>query len=323
MLGGQRDLDPVGQLEAQLLAHRVERVDQVEHPALELAARRRASCRARPSRRPRTRPPSPRGRDRSTSTSSAARSCPAARKPPSGSSSNSPAASAARTAPSSLPSFGPSTGRFGFTRSSVASTRPNSTSLTRSSSRISPACACASGAPSTTSRAQRLAQLQAATRDAPDGRARRPAAPRPSPRAARRPAPRRPQASRRGRRESGAPSRRRARARCQSSSARNGITGETTRSAWTSAYQSVRKRRLVERVEAPARAADVPVREVVDEPLERRDRHRASRTARTRRVASSTSCCVRARSQRSSGRSSPDGPASRSVHVGRKPSMLA
>ena len=38
---------------------------------------------------------------------------------------------------SSLPSLGPSAGRFGFTRSSLASTGPNSTSLTLSSSAIS------------------------------------------------------------------------------------------------------------------------------------------------------------------------------------------
>ena len=44
-----------------------------------------------------------------------------------------------------------------------------------------------------------------------------------------------------------------------------------TRSDCTSAYQSVAERGFVERVEAAARAADVPVGDVVDERLERAD----------------------------------------------------
>ena len=83
------------------------------------SSRPRSSATVTPSPEATAQPSRP---PRSTSTSSGSSSCPATRNRPSGSSSNSPAASAARTAPSSLPSFGPSLGRFGFTRSSTAST---------------------------------------------------------------------------------------------------------------------------------------------------------------------------------------------------------
>ena len=99
---------------------------------------------------------------------------------------------------------GPSTGRFGFTRSSRASTSPNSTSFTRSSSRISSACGAPAGALDDEP-AERLAELQAATPSAPGGPARRPAAP-PRPRRAA-PGRRSPASGQPARRtESGAPS---------------------------------------------------------------------------------------------------------------------
>ena len=58
------------------------------------------------------------------------------------------------------------------------------------------------------------------------------------------------------------------------------------------------ERGLVERVEAPPRAADVPVREVVDELLEGARRPPASSSGRSRRSPRATSCRVRATSQR-------------------------
>ena len=98
--------------------------------------------------------------ERSTSTSSGPRSWPRTRKPPPSSCSNSPAASAARTAPSSLPSLRAEHGKVRLHvqlgRLDVAELDLLHAQLLASSS----ACAAASGAPSTTSRAQGLAELQ-------------------------------------------------------------------------------------------------------------------------------------------------------------------
>ena len=150
-----------------------------------------------------------------------------------------PRESASRTAPSSRPSFGPSTGRFGLTTSS-ASTVSKRTSFTRSSSRISVGLRLgARAAPSTTSarsgwlhlEARGLAGLMAERDDTPDVRdlgeelARRARAP---------------PASRRGGRSRARPRTAPRTSTCQRCSARNGITGAITRSAWTSACQSVR-----------------------------------------------------------------------------------
>src|ERR671934_257703 len=172
---------------------------------------------------------------RSTRTSSGPSSCAPTRKRPPSSSSNSPASSAARTAPSSLPSLGPSTGKFGFTRSSVASTGPNSTSLTRSSSRTSAACSSDNRAPSTTSRRRGCRTFRRADWRAvcPSRTTRRTSATSRSSTSSRS-------------RSSGQPSRwtdgaaptARFRHRW---SAKNGITGATTRIDCTSACQSVRR----------------------------------------------------------------------------------
>ena len=63
------------------------------------------------------------------------------------------------------------------------------------------------------------------------------------------------------------------------------MIGAITRSDWTSAYQSVAERRRRRLVEAAARAADVPVREIVEERLERaRSRDGQLRLERVGRV---------------------------------------
>ena len=122
---------------------------------------------------------------RSTSTSSGSSSWPSTRKRPPSSSSNSPARERAR-APRAAPrrASGRARGRFGFTRSSEASTSPNSTSFTRSSSAISSAWPPARRAPATTSRRSGWRSLSPERRRAPGGRARRPAGRRRSRRAA-------------------------------------------------------------------------------------------------------------------------------------------
>ena len=207
--------------------------------------------------------------ERSTSTSSGASSWPAARKRPSPRSSNSPAASAARTAPSSLPSFGPSTGRFGFTTSS-ASTWPSATSFTRSSSRTIATRSSAGARAFDDEPRERLAQLDARRR--PRGAPEVDDAARVRHRGERR---RRRAVASPGqparKTESGASWHGSRTSTCQRCSARNGITGAITRSACAIACQSDAQRGLVPLPEAPPRAADVPVREVVDERLERPD----------------------------------------------------
>ena len=173
------------------------------------------------------------------------------------------AARARRGAPA--PSFGPSTGRFGFTAAPTPATSPNSTSLTRSSSAISSACAVRDGRRARDDEApQRLAQLEPRRRarlaaELDDARA-----PRRSRRAARGRA-RRARATARG---APTPARPGTRFR-QRWSARNGITGEIDAQRLHERVPERPERGLVERVEAPARAADVPVRDVVDERVER------------------------------------------------------
>src|SRR5215212_3833594 len=144
----QRDPDPVGQLEALFLAHRVDLVDQVEHERLELELRveRRLE----------------RNRDAVVTCDGPAFLAALLDEDllrPELVLADSEAAAveliefAARQRFSHVaPSFGPSSGRFGFTRSSLASTSPNSTSFTRSSSAISSACERAASAPATTTR---------------------------------------------------------------------------------------------------------------------------------------------------------------------------
>ncbi len=73
-----------------------------------------------------------------------------------------------------------------------------------------------------------------------------------------------PRASRRGTPSRGAPSTTSVTSACQRCSARNGITGEITRSALDEPEPERAERRLVAVPEAAARAADVPVREIVD-----------------------------------------------------------
>ena len=142
---------------------------------------------------------------------------------------------ARRAAPA--PSFGPSTGRFGFTCNSDDSTSPNATSFTRSSSAISSTCFSAPpAAPATTSRLSGWrsfscdvdARLAAELDDPPGLRRSRRAAPR------RRSARLRPAGEVHRRRPVRA-----TRVR-QRWSVRNGSIGAITRSDCTSAYQSVR-----------------------------------------------------------------------------------
>ena len=220
------------------------------------------------------------------------------------------------TARSSLPSRGPSTGRFGFTRSS-ASTRSNTTSFTRTSSAISSACACAPVRALDDEPPQRLAELQPRRRARlvreRRRRARTSAISSSSARRARR--------------------RRASRARCTDSgpsgtrfrhrwSVRNGITGASTRSVCTSAYQSVRsaasspsqKRRRERRMYQFERSSTIR--------LVGADHVDASgtRSYAARRVARRTRACARRASGRAA-RSSPVG--SSADHDGRKPSMFA
>ena len=93
---------------------------------------------------------------------------------------------------------------------------------------------------------------------------------------------------------------------CHSSSARNGITGAISRTVCTRPYQSVRNAACLSASssllpEAGARAADVPVREVVDERLDlaRVRRRRVARRAPS--AAAPATACARATIQRSSG----------------------
>ena len=153
----------------------------------------------------------------------------------------------ARTAPSSVPSFGPSTGRFGFTRSSVASTSPNSTSFTRSSSAISSACdgreRCALGRRAGAAAGGSLSRASSRA----GARARRRAARRRPRRAARRRA-----APGSGQRREDAPTRSGS-TRCrQRWSARNGMTGATTRSACVSDVVERAERRRCRRPRSAA-----------------------------------------------------------------------
>ena len=96
----------------------------------------------------------------------------------------------------------------------------------------------------------------------------------------------------------------------------NGRIGASTRSVCTSAYQSVRERGLVAVPEAPPRAADVPVREIVEVRLEVAHHVRRRASARTPPVASATKACVRSTSQRSSGSQRPPGSTARPTPAG-------
>ena len=202
------------------------------------------------------------------------------------------------TSRSAAPSFGPSTGRFGFTRSSEASTSPNSTSFTRSSSAISSACAAASGAPATTSRRsgwrsfspERRARLPAELDHPAHARRSRRAAPRPA---------RAPRASRRGAPTPAPPAH----------EVPPEVVGEERH------HRRDHAQRLDERVpERPERGRRPPARSAgasggctSSRGRRRTPRTRGSRSRsaspRTPPVASRTSSCVRSTSQRSSGRS--------------------
>ena len=153
ILVGNPHADPIGELEPGLAAHRVQPVDEVEDAALAQRARRRgavSSATVSPSSAATAQPSRPTSLDEHLvrledvpvdAEPAAVERLEAALL----------RARCARRA-SVAPSLGPSTGRFGFTRSSLASTSPNSTSLTRSSSAISSACGRAGPAPATTSR---------------------------------------------------------------------------------------------------------------------------------------------------------------------------
>ena len=223
---GERQRDAVGELEAGLLAQRVDVVDQLVDAALarELVVERGVERdrdavlgRDRPAllaRRARRAPR--RARARARRRGSARRRAPRTRRP----------ASAARTAPSSFPSFGPSTGRFGLTRSS-ASTCPKLDLL--HAQLVGDLVGVRRGA---ARRPRRRAARSGWRSLTPDGRARlvaerrrRAARPR-----SRRAAPRRaraPPASRRGRPTPGASAHGSRTSTCQRCSARNGITGAT------------------------------------------------------------------------------------------------
>ena len=82
------------------------------------------------------------------------------------------------------------------------------------------------------------------------------------------------------------------------------MSGATTRSALHERVPERSQRGRIAVPEAPPRAADVPVREVVDERLERAD-DVDREPALVRRGRFATSACVRSTSQRSSGSSSP------------------
>ena len=229
--------------------------------------------------------------------------------------SNSPAASArAHLAAARFPSFGPSTGRFGFTRSSTprpARTRPPSPAAPRA---ISSTCSRRELGALDDEPAQRLAQLQ------PRLRARRAAqlddaphvgdlverAPRPGARAT---AP----ASRARKTESGAPSHTPRTRFCQRCSARNGITGETTRSDCDERVPERAEGRLVERSRSAAASGGCTSSRGRRRTPRRRESRRRSASPRSASVASATSRSRARDSQRSSGRSSHDGPSSRSA----------
>ena len=104
--------------------------------------------------------------------------------------------------------------------------------------------------------------------------------------------PRAPRASRPGSTEAGASAQPRQRGSATDARAGTASPGATTRSACTSAYQSVAKAAGIAVPEALPRAADVPVGEVVDERLEGARSARVSE-ALVGRPASRASCCAR------------------------------
>ena len=314
---GSSEADPVGDREAGLLAERADSVDQVVDAPLEpqlVVEAPSSSATVTPSSDATAQPSRP---TRSTSTSSGSSSWPSTRKRPSPSSSNGPRRAPRAPSRSALPSFGPSTGRFGLTRSSDASTvaeldllhaqllgdlvgvrlgrarRPATTSRRSGWRSFRPEVERARRPRSTTRRTSAISSSSARVRL------------------------RAPPASRRGRPTPARP-RTLAHEVLPEVLGRNGITGATTRSACTSAYQSVRNAASSLLPEAPARAADVPVREVVDERLEGADHvDRQRRLVRVGRLA--RRAASRARDEPAVERlARAGGPPSRSASVGRE-----
>ncbi len=239
MLDGQRQRDPVGQLEPLLLAHPVHAVDQVEHAALELELRVERRVERDGDAVLRRRPPSPRGRALDEHLVGAS-SCPAARKPPSVEllelSRCERRAHGAELLAELRAEHRQVRLHAELRRLDRAELDLLHPQLLARSRRRAPA---ASGAPSTTSRRSGWRSLSPRARprlaaeldDAPhlrdlgdERRRRRPTALGPA-----------------GEEDRVAARPRAPRTRfCHRCSARNGITGAITRSAWTSAYQSVR-----------------------------------------------------------------------------------